>query len=269
MLSETLRDSLDHPNPRAFGINRRAFQTGAGKSRMFPADAVANGCERTRVENLAGESSVKPLRHPGAHRENIDHNRCVRIPQTACFLGLLPALQFDGSGEKRTDLRVALCARCFSPLKRNVLRHPVGFREEASYEWHDGDGRRIQIEQATRHPSSIAARVRGIRQRIPAASDSFRLEERHPSAGASESRIRTVVREADAYGWFLRQARQQLFGQPVAFRLPGFSWQSGRRVGRFSCCVAWLWKERLAASRFQDGPVKTFVGKMTLLFGER
>ena len=165
-----------------------------------------------------------------------------------------------------SELRSVLAV--FSPLKRNVLRHPVGFREEASYEWHDGDGRRIQIEQATRHPSSIAARVRGIRQRIPAASDSFRLEERHLRR-LGESRIRTVVREADAYGWFLRQARQQLFGQPVAFRLPGFSWQSGRRVGRFSCCVAWLWKERLAASRFQDGPVKTFVGKMTLLFGER
>ena len=51
----------------------------------------------------------------------------AHLPQMACFLGLLPALQFDGSGEKRTDLRVALCARYFSPLKRNVLRHPLDF----------------------------------------------------------------------------------------------------------------------------------------------
>ena len=43
------------------------------------ADAVANGCERARVENLAGEASVEPLRHPAAHREAIDHDGCVRI----------------------------------------------------------------------------------------------------------------------------------------------------------------------------------------------
>ena len=43
------------------------------------ADTVANGCERTRVENLAGEASAEPLRHPAAHREAIDHDRCVRI----------------------------------------------------------------------------------------------------------------------------------------------------------------------------------------------
>ena len=49
------------------------------------------------------------------------------LAETACFLGLLPALQFDGSGEKRTDLRIAFGARCFSPLKRNVLRHPLDF----------------------------------------------------------------------------------------------------------------------------------------------
>ena len=43
------------------------------------ADAVANGCERARVENLPGEAGVEPLRHPAAHREAIDHDRCVRI----------------------------------------------------------------------------------------------------------------------------------------------------------------------------------------------
>ena len=32
------------------------------------ADTVANGCERTRVENLAGEASLEPLRHPAALR---------------------------------------------------------------------------------------------------------------------------------------------------------------------------------------------------------
>src|SRR4029077_7185666 len=43
------------------------------------ADAVANGCERARVENLTREASVEPLRHPAAHREAIDHHRCVHI----------------------------------------------------------------------------------------------------------------------------------------------------------------------------------------------
>ena len=43
------------------------------------ADTVADGCERTRVENLAGEASVEPLRHPAAHREAIDYDRCLRI----------------------------------------------------------------------------------------------------------------------------------------------------------------------------------------------
>ena len=85
-----------------------------------------------------------------------------------------------------------------------------------SYEWRDGDERRIQIEQGTRHPSSIAARVRGIRQRIPATPDSLRLEERHPSAGASESRTRTVVREAGAYGWFLLPREIQRMAEDIA-----------------------------------------------------
>jgi SNF2 family DNA or RNA helicase len=71
------------------------------------------------------------------------------------------------------------------------------------YEWRDGDGRRILIERGTRHPSSIAARVRAIRQRIPAAPNSVRLEERHLSGSASESRTRTVARDVGAYGWFL------------------------------------------------------------------
>jgi hypothetical protein len=43
------------------------------------ADAVANGCERARVKNLAGEASVEPLRYPAAHCETIDHDCCIRI----------------------------------------------------------------------------------------------------------------------------------------------------------------------------------------------
>src|SRR6202008_5031999 len=43
------------------------------------ADAVGNGRARARVENLAGEASVEPLRHPAAHREAVDHDRCIRI----------------------------------------------------------------------------------------------------------------------------------------------------------------------------------------------
>lgn len=87
-----------------------------------------------------------------------------------------------------------------------------------SYEWRDGDERRMQIEQGTRHPSSIAARVRGIRQRIPATPDSLRLEERHPSAGASESRTRTVVREAGAYGWFLLPREIERMAEDIALQ---------------------------------------------------
>jgi hypothetical protein len=87
-----------------------------------------------------------------------------------------------------------------------------------SYEWRDGDERRIQIEQGTSHPSSIAARVRGIRQRIPATPDSLRLEERHPSAGASQSRTRTVVREAGAYGWFLLPREIERMAEDIALQ---------------------------------------------------
>ena len=53
---------------------------------------MANGCERARVENLAGEASVEPLRHPAAHRETIDHDRCIRIdhftklPRNPCWV---------------------------------------------------------------------------------------------------------------------------------------------------------------------------------------
>jgi hypothetical protein len=42
------------------------------------ADTVANGRERARVDNLAGEASVEPLRYPAAHREAIDHDGCIR-----------------------------------------------------------------------------------------------------------------------------------------------------------------------------------------------
>jgi hypothetical protein len=64
-------------------------------------------------------------------------------------------------------------------------------------------GRCILTEHGTSHPSSIAARVRGIRQRIPAAPAAVRLEERHLSAGPSESRTKTVVRESGVagFGW--------------------------------------------------------------------
>jgi hypothetical protein len=45
---------------------------------------VANGCERTRVENLAGEASVEPLRHPAAHREAVDYDRCITVGALSC-----------------------------------------------------------------------------------------------------------------------------------------------------------------------------------------
>ncbi|HEY5705090.1 MAG TPA: hypothetical protein VIS96_05910 [Terrimicrobiaceae bacterium] len=79
----------------------------------------------------------------------------------------------------------------------------AGQGDNLSYEWRDGDGRRMLVEHGTSHPSSIAARVRAIRQRIPAAPMAVGLEEPHLSAGQSGPRTKTVVREPGGFGWFL------------------------------------------------------------------
>src|SRR5215469_14387630 len=43
------------------------------------ANAVANGRQRTRIDNLAGKASVQPLRHPATQREAVDHDCRVLI----------------------------------------------------------------------------------------------------------------------------------------------------------------------------------------------
>jgi SNF2 family DNA or RNA helicase len=94
----------------------------------------------------------------------------------------------------------------------------VGHGDTLSYEWRDRDGRSILTEQGTSHPSSIAARVRGIRQRIPAAPTAVRLEERHLSAGPSEPRTKTVVRESRGFGWFLLPREIRRMAEDIALQ---------------------------------------------------
>ena len=94
----------------------------------------------------------------------------------------------------------------------------AGHGDTLSYEWRDGDGRIILTEQGTSHPSSIAARVRGIRQRIPAAPMAVRMEERHRSAGPSEPRTKTVVHECRGFGWLLLPREIRRMAEDIALQ---------------------------------------------------
>ena len=94
----------------------------------------------------------------------------------------------------------------------------AGHGDTLSYEWRDGDGRIILTEQGTSHPSSIAARVRGIRQRIPGAPMAVRMEERHRSAGPSEPRTKTVVHECRGFGWLLLPREIRRMAEDIALQ---------------------------------------------------